>query len=229
MPHAEILEFVKPALARQGVELDVKVFTDYVQPNTQLVEKGLDANFFQHRPYLDNFNKERGAHLVPVLGVHVEPFGVYGRRLKSLKELKPGATVAIPNDPTNGGRALLLLEKAGLIKLRDSHDIQATPKDVISNPKKLVFRELEAALLPRVLDQVDLAAINANYALEARLVPTRDALAIEGGKSPYVNILVAREDNKTSPAIRKLAAALATPEVKKFIAEKYQGAVVPVF
>lgn len=229
VPHAEILEFIKPQLAKEGVDLNVKVFTDYVQPNIQVEEKRIDANFFQHQPYLDSFNKEKKTHLVTVAGVHVEPFGVYSQKVKSLKDVKNGATVAIPNDATNGGRALLLLEKAGLIQLKDSNNILSTPKDVVGNPKKLKFRELEAATLPRVLGQVDLALINTNYALEAKLVPTRDALAIEGSKSPYVNILVARPDNKDSAAVRKLAAALRSPAVKQFINQKYNGAVVPAF
>lgn len=229
VPHAELLEFVKPALAKQGVELDIKVFTDYVQPNVQVAEKRLDANFFQHKPYLDEFNKGKGTSLVSVAGVHVEPFGAYSQKVKKLAELKEGATVAIPNDATNGGRALLLLAKAGLITLKDANNILATAKDIASNPKKLKFRELEAATLPRVLNQVDLALINTNYALEAKLNPSKDALVIEGGESPYVNILVSRADNKDSAALKKLAAALTTPEVKKFILEKYKGAVVPAF
>lgn len=229
VPHAEILEFVKPQLAKEGVQLTVKVFTDYVQPNIQVEEKRIDANFFQHQPYLDSFNKEKKTHLVTVTGVHVEPFGVYSQKVKLLKDVKNGATVAIPNDATNGGRALLLLEKAGLIKLKNSSNILSTTKDIASNPKKLKFRELEAATLPRILGQVDLALINTNYALEAKLVPTRDALAIEGSKSPYVNILVARQDNKDSAALKKLAAALNSPSVKKFITQKYNGAVVPAF
>lgn len=229
VPHAEILEFIKPTLAKEGVDLKVKVFTDYVQPNVQLVEKRLDANFFQHQPYLDDFNKNRGANLVSVVGVHVEPFGVYSSKHKALTDLPQGATVAIPNDATNGGRALLLLEKAGLIKLKDSHNILATVKDVSENPKGLKFRELEAATLPRVLTQVDLALINTNYALEAKLDPKKDALAIEGSDSPYVNNLVARPDNKDSDGIQKLAKALTTPEVKKFIEDKYHGAIVPAF
>ncbi len=229
VPHAEILEFIKPTLAKEGVDLKVKVFTDYVQPNVQLVEKRLDANFFQHQPYLDEFNKNRGTNLVTVVGVHVEPFGAYSSKYKKLDELPQGATVAIPNDATNGGRSLLLLEKAGLIKLKDSHNILATVKDISENPKGLKFRELEAATLPRVLTQVDLALINTNYALEAKLDPKKDALAIEGSDSPYVNNLVARPDNKDSDGIQKLANALRTPEVKKFIEEKYKGAVVPAF
>ncbi len=229
VPHAEILEFIKPTLAKEGVDLKIKVFTDYVQPNVQLVEKRLDANFFQHQPYLDEFNKNRGTNLVTVVGVHVEPFGAYSSKHKTLDELPQGATVAIPNDATNGGRSLLLLEKAGLIKLKDSHNILATAKDISENPKGLKFRELEAATLPRVLTQVDLALINTNYALEAKLDPKKDALAIEGSDSPYVNNLVARPDNKDSDGIQKLAKALRTPEVKKFIEEKYKGAVVPAF
>lgn len=229
VPHAELLEFVKPALAKQGVELDIKVFTDYVQPNVQVAEKRLDANFFQHKPYLDEFNKGKGTSLVSVAGVHVEPFGAYSQKVKKLADLKEGATVAIPNDATNGGRALLLLAKAGVITLKDAGNILATPKDIASNQKKLKFRELEAATLPRILNQVDLALINTNYALEAKLNPSKDALVIEGGESPYVNILVSRADNKDTPAMKKLAAALTSPEVKKFIQEKYKGAVVPAF
>jgi D-methionine transport system substrate-binding protein len=229
VPHAEILEFVKPKLAEQGVELDVKVFTDYIQPNIQVDQKRMDANFFQHQPYLDEFNDGRGTNLVTVTGVHVEPFGAYSSKVDSLDELKDGAVVAIPNDPTNGGRALLLLQKAGLITLKDDSKITATPRDIAENPKNLDFKELEAATLPRILNQVDLALINTNYALEAGLNPSEDALVIEGSESPYVNILVARPDNKDSEAMQKLAAALKSEAVRDFIMEKYEGAVVPAF
>lgn len=229
VPHAEILEFVKPALAKEGVELNIKVFTDYVQPNVQVAEQRLDANFFQHQPYLDEFNKSRGTELVSVAGVHVEPFGAYSSQHKTLADLPQGANVVIPNDATNGGRALLLLQKAGLITLKPEAGILATPKDIVENPKTIKVRELEAATLPRVLTQVDLALINTNYALEAKLNPTKDALIIEGNDSPYVNILVARADNKDNAALQKLAKALNSAEVKAFIAEKYQGAVVPAF
>lgn len=229
VPHAEILEFVKPKLAEQGVELDVKVFTDYVQPNVQVDQKRMDANFFQHQPYLDEFNDGRGTNLVSVVGVHVEPFGAYSSRIDSLEELEDGATVAIPNDPTNGGRALLLLQKAGLITLEDDSKITATPRDIADNPRNLDFKELEAATLPRILNQVDLALINTNYALEAGLNPTEDALVIEGAESPYVNILVAHEDRADEEAIQKLAEALTSEDVKQFIEENYQGAVVPAF
>lgn len=229
VPHAEILEFVKPQLAEQGVELEVKVFTDYIQPNIQVDQKGMDANFFQHQPYLDEFNDGRGTDLVTVTGVHVEPFGAYSSKIDSLDELQEGAVVAIPNDPTNGGRALLLLQKAGLITLEDESKITATPRDIADNPKDLDFKELEAATLPRILNQVDVALINTNYALEAGLNPSEDALVIEGSESPYVNILVARPDNKDSDAMQKLAAALKSDAVKEFILEKYEGAVVPAF
>jgi D-methionine transport system substrate-binding protein len=229
VPHAEILEFVKPALAKEGVDLKVKVFTDYVQPNVQVAEKRLDANFFQHQPYLDEFNKAKGPSLVAVTGVHLEPLGAYSSKIKKLDQLPSGANVVIPNDATNGGRALLLLAKAGLITLKDPTNILSTVKDIAQNPKDLKIRELEAATIPRVLTQVDLALINTNYALEAKLDPSEDALVIEGNDSPYVNILVSRADNKDSDAMQKLAAALHSPEVKQFITEKYKGAVLPAF
>ncbi|WP_328188516.1 MetQ/NlpA family ABC transporter substrate-binding protein [Marinobacter sp. OP 3.4] len=229
VPHAEILEFVQPTLKEQGVDLQVKVFTDYVQPNIQVDQKRMDANFFQHQPYLDEFNDGRGTDLVTVTGVHVEPFGAYSQKVDSLEALEDGATVAIPNDPTNGGRALLLLQDAGLITLEDESKITATPRDIAENPKNLDFKELEAATLPRILNQVDLALINTNYALEAGLNPSEDALVIEGANSPYVNILVARPDNKDSDAMQKLAEALNSEAVREFINENYEGAVVPAF
>ena len=229
VPHAEILEFVKPALAKEGVELKVKVFTDYVQPNVQVAEGRLDANFFQHQPYLDEFNASRGTQLVSIAGVHVEPFGAYSSKIKSLDELPQGAQVVIPNDATNGGRALLLLQKAGVITLKDGAGITATVKDIADNPKAIKVRELEAATLPRVLNQVDLALINTNYALEAQLNPSKDALLIEGSESPYVNILVTTSEKKDNAALQKLAQALHSAEVKQFIEEKYKGAVVPAF
>ncbi|WP_277760018.1 MetQ/NlpA family ABC transporter substrate-binding protein [Pseudomonas sp. A34-9] len=229
VPHAEILEFVKPALAKEGVDLKVKVFTDYIQPNVQVAEKRLDANFFQHQPYLDEFNKAKGTNLVAVTGVHLEPLGAYSSKLKNISDLPSGANVVIPNDATNGGRALLLLAKAGVITLKDPTNILSTVKDIAQNPKDLKIRELEAATIPRVLTQVDLALINTNYALEAKLDPSKDALVIEGNDSPYVNILVSRADNKDSDAMKKLAAALHSPEVKQFITEKYKGAVLPAF
>jgi D-methionine transport system substrate-binding protein len=229
VPHAEVLEYVKPMLADQGVELEVKVFTDYIQPNIQVDQQRMDANFFQHQPYLDEFNDGRGTDLVSVTGVHIEPFGAYSNKVESLDELHNGAVVAIPNDPTNGGRALLLLQKAGLITLQAESSITATPRDIADNPKNLDFKELEAATLPRILDQVDMALINTNYALEAGLNPTEEALVIEGSDSPYVNILVARPDNKDSDAMQKLAEALNSEDVRGFILDNYEGAVVPAF
>jgi len=229
VPHAEILELVKPTLAKEGVDLQVKVFTDYVQPNVQVAEKRLDANYFQTLPYLENFNKGKGTNLVTVIGVHVEPFGAYSKKITKIEDLKDGATVAIPNEGSNSGRALLLLQKNCVITLKDPTNALSTPKDIASNPKHLKFRELESALLPRMLDQVDLALINTNYALEAGLNPAKDALIIEDAKSPYVNFLVARPDNKDSDAIQKLAKALTSPEVKAFIEKKYGGAVLPAF
>ena len=229
VPHAEILELIKPTLAKEGVDLEIKVFTDYVQPNVQVAEKHLDANYFQTLPYLESFNKGKGTNLVTVIGVHVEPFGGYSKKIKNLSELKDGATIAIPNEGSNSGRALILLQKAGLIELKDPTNAVSTPKDIAKNPHNFKFKELESALLPRVLDQVDLDMINTNYALEAGLNPATDALVIEGSDSPYGNFLVARPDNKNSDAIQKLAKALTSPEVKAFIEQKYKGAVVPAF
>jgi D-methionine transport system substrate-binding protein len=200
-----------------------------VQPNVQVNEKQLDANFFQHKPYLEQFNKDQNMTLEAVAAVHIEPFGAYSKKIKKVDELADGAAVALPNDPTNNGRALALLEKNGIIKLKEGVGISGTVKDIVENKKNLEFKEVEAAMLPRVLEEVDLALINTNYALEAKLVPTKDALFLEDKESPYANYLVARPDNKDSDALQKLAKALNTPEVKKFIEDEYKGAVVPAF
>jgi D-methionine transport system substrate-binding protein len=229
VPHAELLEFVKPALAKEGVELEIKVFTDYVQPNVQVSDGALDVNFFQHKPYLDSFNQEHKTELVSVGLVHVEPFGAYSSKIKRIEDLKDGAQVALPNDPSNGARALLLLQKQGLIKLKDPSNILATARDVAENPKKLKFRELEAATLPRVLPDVDIALINTNYALEAGLNPVKDALFIEGEDSPYANLVATTEARKDDEAIQKLVKALQTDEVRDFIQNKYKGSIVPAF
>jgi len=229
VPHAEILQVVKPILEKEGIELQIVEFTDYVQPNLKLAENELDANYFQHIPYLESFSKEHNLSLTYTAKVHIEPMGAYSQKIKSLDELKDGATVAIPNDPTNGGRALLLLQRAGLVKLNPDAGINATVNDIVENPKNLKITELEAATLPRVLPDVDLAVINTNYALEAGLVPTKDALVIEDANSPYVNVLVVRQGDESRPELQKLAEALTSDEVKKFIEEKYQGAVVPAF
>jgi D-methionine transport system substrate-binding protein len=229
VPHAEILKEVKPILAKEGVNLDIKVFADYVQPNAQVAEKTIDVNYFQTKPYLDAYNRERGTNLVIITGVHIEPFGAYSHKFKSIDQLPDGATVAIPNDPSNNSRALLLLAKNGLITLKDPTNELATLKDITANPKNLKFKELEAAMLPRTLDEVDLAMINTNYALAAGLNPTKDALLIEDKNSPYVNYLVGRPDNQNDPRVQKLAQALTSPEVKAFIEQKYHGAVLPAF
>ncbi|GFR37511.1 methionine ABC transporter substrate-binding protein [Insulibacter thermoxylanivorax] len=229
IPHSEILNFVAPILAEQGVNLNIVVFNDYVQPNVQLYEGELDANFVQHQPYLDEFNAERGYDLVSAGGIHIEPFGVYSNRVQSLDELEEGAKIAIPNDPTNRGRALLLLAQNGLIELSEEAGTSATPADITNNPHNFEFVELEAAMLPRMLDEFDAAAINTNYALQADLNPLEDALVIEDAESPYVNIVAVRPDNQDSEAIKKLVAVLQSQEVEEFILENYNGAVVPAF
>lgn len=229
VPHAELLEFVKPVLAEQGVDLDIKVFTDYVQPNVQVADNQIDVNFFQHKPYLDTFNTEHKTELVAVALVHVEPFGAYSSKIKELSELKDGALVALPNDPSNGARALLLLQQEGLIELKDPTNILATSRDVVKNPKKLKFKELEAATLPRVLADVDLALINTNYALEAGLNPLNDALFIEGADSPYANIVVTTSEKAEQEDVKKLVKALQSDAVRQQIADKYKGAIVPAF
>lgn len=230
VPHAEILEFVKPLLAKQGVDLKIKVFTDYIQPGVQVNEKHLDGNYYLHQPFLNEFKKSHKNDLQVVIAkVHVEPFAAYSTKYKKLGDLPNGATIAIPNDPSNSGRSLLLLAKQGLLKLKDPNNISATKRDIIENPKNFKFKELEAATLPRILGQVDLALINTNYAIEAKLNPVKDSLFIEDANSPYANLLVARADNKDRPAFKKLAAVLNSPEVKKFIQERYKGAVVPAF
>lgn len=229
VPHAEILDVVKPLLAKQGVTLEVRVFNDYVQPNDQVVQGLIDVNYFQTEPYLKAYNRDRGTRLETYTGVHIEPFGAYSRRYTSLDALPAGADVVIPNDPSNNSRALILLHRAGVIQLKDPDNQMATLRDIVANPKQLKFRELDAAMLPRVLDQVDLALINTNYALDAGLQPTRDALAIEDAKSPYVNFLVGRPELRDDPRVKKLEAALTSPTVRAFIEKKYQGAVLPAF
>lgn len=228
-PHAEILEHLKPMLAKQGVELDIKVYTDYVQPNVQLAEKRIDANFFQHKPYMDEFNRSRGASLQAVADVLIAPFGAYSKKVTKIGDLKDGATVAIPNDAVNGGRALQLLDQAKLIKLKDPKNNMATEKDIVENTRNIKIKQLEAPMLPRVLGEVDLSVINTTFALEAKLNPMKDALILEGGQSNYVNLLAARADNKDSPAMQKLAAALRSPESKQFILDRFKGSLVPAF
>lgn len=227
-PHAKLLEFVKPELAKQGVDLQIRVFTDYIQPNRQLSEGGLDANFFQHGPYLNTYNDRNGTNIIPVGNVHVEPLAAYSQKYKTIADLPKGAIVAIPNDPSNGGRALLLLQANGLISLKNPTDLLATVRDVVFNPKKLQFQALDAASLPRVLPDVDMAVINSNYALQAGLNSTKDALIIEGADSPYVNFIATVPAKKADPRIKKLVAALQTKAVADYIRQTFHGAVVPV-
>ncbi|WP_411343667.1 MetQ/NlpA family ABC transporter substrate-binding protein [Paenibacillus sp. WLX1005] len=228
VPHAEILNHLKPTLEAEGVNLDVVEFTDYIQPNVQLNDGKLDANYFQTKPYLDEQNKSRGMDLVTVQGVHIEPFGGYSKKYTSIDQLPDGATIAIPNEVSNGARALILLANNGLIELKDKTNITSTTKDITSNPKNLQFKELDAAMLTRQLDQVDLAMINMNYVLEAKIDP-KSALIVEDSSAPYANYLVSRADNKDSEAIQKLAKALTSDDTKKFIEEQYKGAVIPAF
>ncbi|WP_112467767.1 MetQ/NlpA family ABC transporter substrate-binding protein [Streptomyces triticisoli] len=232
-PQGEILAYVKDNLAEKaGLKLEVKEFTDYVTPNTAVQQGQVDANYFQHKPYLDDFNEKNGTDVVPVPGgtVHLEPLGVYSESVKQLADLKKGATVALPNDTTNEARALKLLEANGVIELKADAGYDATPKDITSNPKNLKFKELEAAQLPRSLGDVDAAVINGNYALEAKLSPAKDALVAESAEgNPYANLLTVKKGNENDPRVEKLVKLLTSPEVKKFIEDKYEGAVVPAF
>ncbi|HNY67367.1 MAG TPA: MetQ/NlpA family ABC transporter substrate-binding protein [Bacillota bacterium] len=229
VPHAEILEVVKPILAAKGIALEIIEFTDYVTPNLALNDGDIDANFFQHVPYLESFAKDRRLNITYLAKVHIEPMGAYSRRVRSVKDLPNKAKVGIPNDPTNSGRALLLLQKAGLIGVDKKAGITATVFDIVSNPKNIQIIELDAAQLPRSLEDMDLAIINSNFALEAKLVPTKDALFIEDSDSPYANVLAIRNVDKSNPTLRELARALTSKEVADFIDSKYKGSVVPAF
>ena len=228
-PHAVILEQCVPILAEQGIELVINQYSDYVVPNTAVEDGDEDANYFQHLPYLEEFNETRGTHLVSVAGVHIEPMGIYAGRVESLEDLPDGAVIGIPNDPTNEGRALLLLEAQGLITLDDSSNLSATPNNIVDNPKNLQFEEIEAQTLPSSRPDLDLAVINSNYALGAGLNPTTDALAIESSDSPYVNVLVVKEGNEDNAAVQALVEALHSDTIRDFITEEFDGAVVPAF
>ncbi|AGK53526.1 MetQ/NlpA family ABC transporter substrate-binding protein [Bacillus sp. 1NLA3E] len=228
-PHAEILEHIAPDLEKQGVKLDIVITQDGIQTNQSTADKELDANFFQHTPYLEQVNKDSGLDLVKVVGVHIEPFGVYSKKINSIKELSNGAKVALPKDPVNFSRGLLLFADNGLIKLDRSKKGNYTLEDITENDKKIEFIPVDGPVLVRSLDDVEASAINTNYALEGGFKPLKDAIIIEGSNSPYVNILVSRPDNKDDEAIQKLAKALTSEKVKQFIEEKYEGAVVPAF
>lgn len=228
-PHRKLVELVVDDLKENGVEVEIIEFTDYVTPNTTLADGELDANFFQHGPYFDDFIKKQELDLVSIGNVHVEPMALYSNSLNSIDELKDNAEIAIPNDSVNGGRALLLLEANGLIEIDKSAGIEATPKDIVNNPKNLKFNELEAAFLPRALDDVDAAVINGNYALEADLNPLSDGLLVEGGESPYANLIAVRKGEENQEKFKKLLNALQSEKIKNYIEETYEGAVVPAF
>jgi len=230
-PHEEIVNIAKPLLEKEGYTVEITEFNDYNQPNTAVEEGSLDANFFQHTPYLNEQNSSKGYHLVSVGAVHLEPMGLYSKKVKSLEELKDGATIAVPNDPSNEARALKLLAGKGLIKIKDGELV--TSKDITENPKNLKFNELEAAAVPRAIDDVDAAVINGNYAIEAKFNPAKDAIIIEDKASeaakPYANIVVVKQGNENQEKIKALVKAMTSPEVKEFIEKEYNGSVIPVF
>lgn len=228
-PHAQIMEKVKELLEPQGIELEILEFSDYVVPNQALADGELDANSFQHQPYLDNQVADRGYDLVSVGQTVNYPMGVYSQKVASLDELADGATIAIPNDPTNGGRALLLLETLGLIGVADGAGLRATPLDIETNEKNLSIVELDAAQLPRSLADVDAAAINTNYALEADLDPQEDAIAREAADGPYVNVIAVRGEDADAPWVSTLVETYRSPEVRAFVDETFKGSVVPSF
>jgi D-methionine transport system substrate-binding protein len=230
-PHAEILDFVKKNLAKKaGLDLQVKEFQDYIVPNTATEDGSVGANYFQNQPYLDDFNNKRGTHIVPVVTVHLEPLGLYSHKVKSADALKSGATIAVPNDAVNEARALKLLAANGLITLKSGVGNEATVQDISKNPKNLKFKEIEAAQTPRSLDDVDAAVVNGNYAISAGLKPAKNALVLESAKNnPYGNFLAVKKGNEDDPRVKKLAKLLTSPEVKKFIEDKYAGSVIASF
>ncbi|MDD7805094.1 MAG: MetQ/NlpA family ABC transporter substrate-binding protein [Endozoicomonas sp. (ex Botrylloides leachii)] len=227
-PEADLMQVaIKQLKKNTGIKAKLVEFSDYVAPNMALTDGSIDVNAFQHRPYLDSMIKERGLKLAVVGNTFLYPIGAYSKKIKNIAELKHGAIIAIPNDPSNEGRTLMLLDHEGLITLKDSHDLEATPADIIKNPKDLHFKELDAAQLPRSLDDVDLAFINSTYAVPAGLLPSRDALLLEGSKSAYVNLIVSREDNKTDPRIIALVHAYHSEAVKKKAEELFHGSAIP--
>lgn len=229
VPHAEITEALKDEFAKEGLDVEIKVFDDYVQPNLALDQGDIDANFFQHIPYLVNFARERGLNLENLGSVHIEPMGLYSDKIKSLDELKEGDEVLIPSDPSNGRRALLLLEKNGLITLKDDTKEDLTEKDIDQNIKNLKFTPVEAANIPNVYKDAALAAINTNFALGAGLNPSKDAIALEDKDSPYANIIAVRKGDETKDKFKKLIKVFQSDACKKFIEEKYNGEIYPAF
>jgi D-methionine transport system substrate-binding protein len=228
-PHAEVMDVVKKIAEKDGLKIEIVEFNDYIQPNIALNQGDIDANSFQHKPYLDNIIKDRNYDIITVANTVIFPMGIYSSKLKNISELQQGAIVAIPNDPTNGGRGLLLLEKIGLIKLKPGVGLKAAVTDITENPKKIVIKELDAAQIPRSLADMDIAAINTNYAISAGLVPTKDAIAVEDINSPYANIIAVRTKDKENPAVQKLIKAYHSDEVKTFIQEHFKGSVAPAW
>lgn len=228
-PHSKMLELVKDDLKEEGIDLEIIEFADYVKPNLSLADKEIDANFIQHLPYLESFNKDNNTELVSLGAVHIEPMGAYSEKIKTIDELADGASVTIPNDASNGARALLLLEKNGLIKLDEKAGFNATEKDIVENPKNLKFQALEAATLPRTLKDVDIAIINGNYALQAGFNAVDDAILLEENSSPYSNIITIRKGDEERPELKALMKALQSEEIKKYIEDNFDGAVIPAF
>ena len=228
-PHAEILEQVKEDLKKEGIDLEIKIFDDYVLPNRLLGEKTLDANYFQHVPYMEEFAQKNNMELVAVAKIHVEPLAVYSKKVKDLAELPEGSDVLIPNDPTNRGRALILLDKSGIIKLKDNKKLDSTIEDIAENPKKLKVTALNADQIPTRLSEVGAAVINGNFAMKNNLNPLTDSIFIEDKDSPYANVITVLKGNENDERIQKLVKALQSEKIKKFIEEKYQGSVVPAF
>ncbi|MFI6549880.1 MetQ/NlpA family ABC transporter substrate-binding protein [Streptomyces prunicolor] len=230
VPAGEVLTYIKDDLAtKAGLKLEIREFTDYVLPNTALQEGSLDANLYQNQPFLDEFNKSKGTDLVSVVKAYLPPMGVYSKKIKDIAKLADGATVAVPNETTNEGRALKLLAAKGLITLKKGAGTDASPADIAANPKHLKFKELDPAQLPRSLDDLDVAVINNNYAQDAGLSPAEDAILLESAKdNPYANLLAVKRGNEDDPRVEKLAKLLVSADVKKFIAEKYKGSVLPV-
>jgi D-methionine transport system substrate-binding protein len=229
VPQAVLLEFVKPQLKEEGIDLIIVETSDYNLPNRALASKKADANFFQHIPFMDEQIKEFGYKIKSIAKIEIEPMGIYSKKITSLKDLKEGAEISIPSDPTNEGRALLLFQKAGLIELKDPKNLQSTPRDIVKNPKKLKFLEVNAAIIPRTLDSVEAAAVNTNFALEAGLDPEKDALYLEGKDSPYANVIAIRDGDENDPKILALKKAMTSEKMKEYILKKYKGAVIPVF
>jgi D-methionine transport system substrate-binding protein len=228
-PHAEIMEVVKAEAAKSGLDIKIVEFSDYIQPNAALAQGDLDANSYQHQPFLDQQIADRGYKIVSVAKTVVFPMGIYSKKVKSLADLPVGAQIGIPNDPTNGGRALLLLEQAGVFKLDPTKGLKASPLDIVSNPKKVKIVEIEAPQLPRTLDDLSASAINTNYALTSGLTPSKDAIILDGADSAYVNVLAVQIKDKGKPWVQKLIAAYHSDSVKAFIDTKYQKAAIPAW